>query len=67
MDTNCFARGMCSNWIYCYKRRLVECYFVYNIKPRANGRSIVGHTGRKNGFAQICSLQICSKFVKTED
>ena len=49
------------------KRRLIECYFVYNKKPRGHERSIVGHTGRKNGFAQIRSLQICSEFVKTED
>ena len=47
------------HWIYCYrialhvrrysKRRLVECYFIYNIKPRANGRNIVGHTSLRTG------------------
>ena len=29
------------------KRRLVECYFVYNIKPRANGRGIAATLDEK--------------------
>ena len=44
--------------------------FTYMIEvfPRINFViDIQSFTGRKNGFAQICSLQIYPKFVKTEE
>ena len=37
-------------------------YFIIIFK-----RSIISSTWRKNEFAQIFSLQICRKYVKTEE
>ena len=51
-------------------RCFCSLFFTYMIEvfPRINFViDIQSFIGRKNGFAQICSLQIYPKFVKTEE
>ena len=51
-------------------RCFCSLFFTYMIEvfPRINfAIDIQSFIGRKNGFAQICSLQIYPKFVKTEE